>query len=165
ILYNHLKLCVINWQPFYELEFIKDLDNSKNQIIDIFNNWNKKNNLNLILPPLILNNLFKKLIQLKNLDKSPKLFVYTDSWIKYIEISSFFKNNFPLKIPLVDYWISSKEEILHRVRPKDLIISDNYLFFYSTNHKNTFYLPILSESELNNISKQIIDCLYNFSIN
>ncbi|HGV8438770.1 TPA: hypothetical protein I0I20_RS14090 [Enterococcus faecium] len=164
ILYNHLKLCVINWTLPFDFEYTSDSDKKENPLIDIFTNWNRRNNLEMLLPIPILNNLFEKLMQLKRLHDSPKLFIYTDSWTKYIEISSFLKNHLAIKIPLVDYWISSKEEILNNVRPKDLIISDNYLFSYSNNHHNIFYLPTLSESELNNISKQLIDCLYNFSI-
>lgn len=164
VLYNHLKLCIINWALPFNLEFTSDLNKKENPLIDIFINWNRRNNLKMLLPIPILNNLFEKLMQLKRLNDSPKLYIYTDSWTKYIEISSFLKNNLAIKIPLVDYWISSKEEILNNVRPKDLIISDNYFFSYSNNHHNIFYLPTLSESELNNISKQLIDCLYNFSI-
>ncbi|EPM7560367.1 hypothetical protein ACTPL8_002801 [Enterococcus faecium] len=164
ILYNHLKLCIINWRLPFNLEFTSDLNKKENPLIDIFINWNRRNNLKMLLPIPILNNLFEKLMQLKRLNDPPKLFIYTDSWTKYIEISSFLKNNLAIKIPLVDYWISSKEEILNNVRPIDLIISDNYFFSYSNNHHNIFYLPTLSKSELNNISKQLIDCLYNFSI-
>lgn len=166
ILYNHLKVCVINWQLPFDNGFTSDLDKDKNEnpLTDIFINWNKKNNLNMLLPPSVINNLFEKLVQLKNLNDSPKLFIYTDSWIKYVEISSFLKNKLAIKIPLIDYWISSKEELLNHVRPKDLIISDNYFFSYSNDHQNNFYLSNLSESELNNISKQLINYLCNFSI-
>ncbi|HGF8315787.1 hypothetical protein [Enterococcus sp. DIV1283b] len=164
ILYNHLKLCVINWQLPLNFELTSNLDDNKNQFIEIFHDWNRKNDLKLILPTPILNNLFEKLIKLKSLDDSPKLFIYTDSWIKYTETSDSLKNKLAVRIPLIDYWISSKEELLNRVRPEDIIISDDYFFSYSNNHQNNFYLPALSESELNNISKQIVDCLYNFSI-
>lgn len=164
ILYNHLKLCVINWQLPLNLELTSNLNDNKNHFIEIFHNWNKKNNLNLILPTPILNNLFENLIKMKNLDTSPKLFIYTDSWIKYTEISNSLKNQLAVRISLIDFWISSKEELLNLIHPKDIIISDDYFFSYSINHQNNFYLPNLSESELNNVSKQIIDCLYNFSM-
>lgn len=159
ILYNHLKLCVVNWKLVFDFELISDLDENENPLIDIFINWNRKNNLNMLFPTPIINNLYQKLIQLRSLNDSPKLFIYTDCWTKYIETSSFLKNKLAIKIPFIDYWISSKEELLNNVRPKDLIISDNYLFSHSNDHQNIFYLPNLSKPELNDISRQLINHL------
>ncbi|MET1109794.1 hypothetical protein, partial [Enterococcus faecium] len=164
ILYNHLKLCVINWQLSFNFDLTNNEVEKENPLLTVFENWNKKNNLKMLLPISILNSLFEKLIQLKRLNESPKLFIYTDSWTKYLEIRSFLRDRLTIKIILVDYWVSSKEELLNHVRPEDLIISDNYFFCCSNNHKNNFYLPTLSESELNDISKHLLDCLCNFSI-
>lgn len=164
ILFNHLKLCLINWQLPYNIDIIDNPIYDDNPLIKIFVNWSKKNNLDMTFPPSVLNSLFEKLSQLKKLDDSPKLFIYTDSWAKYIEISTFLQNNLAVKIPLIDYWVSSKEELLSQVQSRDCIISDNYFFSYSNNHENIFYLPSPSEVELNNISKKIIDCLINTPI-
>ncbi|ENZ7231899.1 hypothetical protein ACG7XA_002682 [Enterococcus faecium] len=163
ILYNHLKLCVINWQLSFNFDLTNNEVEKENPLLTVFKNWNKKNNLKMLLPTSILNSLFEKLMQLKRLNESPKLFIYTDSWTKYLEIRSFLRDRLTIKIILVDYWVSSKEELLSHVRPEDLIISDNYFFSCSNNHKNNFYLPTLSESELNDISKHLLDCLCNFS--
>lgn len=164
ILYNYLKFCTINWQLPFNIDFMDNMSYSDNPLINIFISWNKKNNLKMNLPLPVLNSLFEKLEQLKKMDASPKLFIYTDSWTMYIEISTFLREKLSVKIPLIDYWISSKEELLKRVQAKDFIISDNHFFSYSNNHNNVFYLPSLSEVELNNISKQIIDCMCNFSM-
>ncbi|WP_165007592.1 MULTISPECIES: hypothetical protein [unclassified Enterococcus] len=164
ILYNHLKLCVMNWQLSFDFEISKNLQPNNNQLINIFEEWNRENNLQMTIPIPIINNLFEKLIKFKKMDIFPKLFIYTDSWTKYIEISNMLKDQLVIKIPLVDYWISSKEELLNRIQPNDIIISDNYFFIYSNNHKNNFYLPTPSIENLNYISKQIINCLYSFSV-
>lgn len=161
ILYNHLKPYVLNWSLFYNSGQKNTIIDDNNQLIQIFDAWNKQNNLEIEITFSIINSLFQKLMQLKSLKHSTKLYIYTDSWSNYIEISTLIKNKLPIKIPLVDHWISSKEEILNQVQPKDIIISDDYFFSHTNKHQNNIYLPVFNEVALDSLSKKIIDCLIN----
>lgn len=154
ILYNHLKPYVLNWSLFYNSGQKNTIIDDNNQLIQIFDAWNKQNNLEIEITFSIINSLFQKLMQLKSLKHSTKLYIYTDSWSNYIEISTLIKNKLPIKIPLVDHWISSKEEILNQVQPKDIIISDDYFFSHTNKHQNNIYLPVFNEVALDSLSKK-----------
>ncbi|WP_409023152.1 hypothetical protein ACJXDE_12880 (plasmid) [Enterococcus faecium] len=158
ILFNHIKLYCMNWNMFFSLDYLEDDDTEdfNSELLEIFLNWKNKYDLPLYFSPILVNHLYRKLLNTANIRKEPRLFIYTDSWIKYIEISNFLKENIPIKLSLIEYWTSSSSELISQCHPNDIVIFDNIEYFYSVNHEHIYYISSIQKENLTNLTEKIV---------